>query len=58
MMKTKELLSAIKVIQSQGALPVEVVGIEADSRKVRENYLFVAVRGSQVDGHQYIDYRR
>lgn len=55
MMKTKELLSAIKVIQSQGVLPVEVVGIEADSRKVRENYLFVAVRGSQVDGHQYIE---
>ena len=55
MMKTKELLSAIKVIQSQGALPVEMVGIEADSRKVRENYLFVAVRGSQVDGHQYIE---
>ena len=31
-----------------------VAGIEADSRKISTDYLFVAVKGSQVDGHEYI----
>ncbi len=55
MMKVKDLLSAVKVIQLQGVLPDTVAAVEADSRKIKADYLFVAVRGSQVDGHQYID---
>lgn len=54
-MKTNEILSAIKLLQVCGELPHEVSGVEADSRKVTKGGLFVAVRGSQVDGHQYID---
>ncbi len=54
-MKTTELISAVKPLCQQGMLPVEVSGIEADSRHVQKGYVFVAVRGSQVDGHQYID---
>ncbi|MBR3951324.1 MAG: UDP-N-acetylmuramoyl-L-alanyl-D-glutamate--2,6-diaminopimelate ligase [Bacteroidaceae bacterium] len=54
-MKVKDLLSAVKVIQLQGVLPDTVAAVEADSRKIKADYLFVAVRGSQVDGHQYID---
>ena len=54
-MKVTELLSAVKVMQVQGVLPEHVVAVEADSRKVENDYLFVAVRGSQVDGHQYIE---
>ena len=54
-MKAKELLSAVKVVQMQGVLPEAIAGIEADSRKISAGYLFVAVRGSQVDGHQYIE---
>ena len=54
-MNAKELLSAVTVVQLQGVLPQAIAGIEADSRKISADYLFVAVRGSQVDGHQYID---
>ncbi len=54
-MKTSEILSAIQIVQTSGTLPCEIKGIEADSRKVAEGFLFVAVRGSQVDGHEYID---
>ena len=54
-MKTVELLSAVEPLSQQGVLPVEVNGIESDSRNVQTGYVFVAVRGSQVDGHQYID---
>lgn len=53
-MEMKKLLSAIKIVQSQGACPDAVCGIDADSRNIKSGYLFVAVRGSQTDGHQYI----
>lgn len=32
----------------------DIAGIAYDSRKVKENYLFVAIRGEKVDGHQFI----
>lgn len=54
-MNTHNLISAIKVAAIQGTLPEQIAGIESDSRKIAKDYLFVAVRGSQVDGHQYID---
>ncbi|MCL1938252.1 MAG: UDP-N-acetylmuramoyl-L-alanyl-D-glutamate--2,6-diaminopimelate ligase [Candidatus Azobacteroides sp.] len=34
---------------------VEVAGIHSDSRKIEEGYLFVAVPGTQCDGHLFID---
>ena len=30
-------------------------GIEYDSRKIKENYIFIAFEGANVDGHNYID---
>lgn len=33
----------------------EVTGIEIDSRKIQPGNLFVAVQGTQTDGHEYID---
>ena len=33
---------------------LDVTGIHADSRKIRPGYLFVAVKGIQSDGHDYI----
>lgn len=48
----------IKEIQyTQMVLPkeeVEISGIDIDSRKIKEGYAFVAMRGTQVDGHEYI----
>ncbi len=38
-----------------GDIPdVRVEGITSDSRKVGENWLFVAYRGSRVDGHSFV----
>lgn len=54
-MITKELLSAIKPLHIEGCLPHEVKGVDADSRKIETGYLFVAVRGTQVDGHAFIE---
>ena len=32
----------------------EIAGIEYDSRKIRENYVFIAMSGNNVDGHDFI----
>ena len=32
----------------------EVMGVELDSRKLMEGYLFIATRGERVDGHSFI----
>lgn len=32
----------------------DIVGIAYDSRKVRDNYLFMAIKGEKVDGHMFI----
>lgn len=33
---------------------LEITGVTTDSRQVRENNLFLAVRGERVDGHRFI----
>ena len=32
----------------------EVLGVELDSRKLQEGYLFIATKGERVDGHSFI----
>lgn len=53
-MKLQELLKNIEPIQIVGDADVEVSGINIDSRKIKEGHLFVAIKGTQVDGHQFI----
>ena len=33
---------------------VDITGVNIDSRKVKEGDMFIAMRGTQVDGHKYI----
>ncbi|WP_039053522.1 UDP-N-acetylmuramoyl-L-alanyl-D-glutamate--2,6-diaminopimelate ligase [Sphingobacterium sp. T2] len=54
MMKLKELLHAIPVLQVVGPLEVEVDAIAFDSRQVQQGTLFVAVRGVHTDGHLFV----
>ena len=44
------LLSGIKAVERKGAVVTEVSGVESDSRQVKKDNLFVAVRGASVDG--------
>lgn len=53
-MLLKELLLDIKVLASVGNQEPKITGIEFDSRKVAPGYLFVATRGTAVDGHDFI----
>ena len=54
MKQLNELIEALPVIRVEGARQVEIKDIELDSRAVAEGALFVAVRGTQADGHRYI----
>lgn len=38
-----------------GADNVDITNIQSDSRRVTKGSLFVAVRGTAVDGHAYMD---
>jgi len=50
-----ELLNKINVLQVGGAPAVrEVSGIEYDSRKIKEGFVFVAIKGYKTDGHLFI----
>lgn len=53
-MELKNLIHTLDVLETVGADDVNITGIQSDSRKVEDGFLFVAVRGTAVDGHDYI----
>src|SRR4051794_1489657 len=42
------------LVEKRGALPAEVTLVTDDSRQVRPGALFVAVKGADRDGHDYL----
>ena len=55
MMYLKQLIADITPIQVIGDVDIEIGGVDIDSRKVTAGHLFAAIRGTQVDGHKFID---
>lgn len=53
-MKLNELLKNIKPIGITGDTNTEITGVNIDSRLIAAGQLFVAMKGTQVDGHQFI----
>ncbi len=53
-MQLQELLYGLKIVSRAGMVQAEIAGIAFDSREVKQNYLFIAVPGTQADGHAYI----
>lgn len=53
-MKLQDLLKNVDVIEITGENNPDVDNINTDSRKVGKHGLFIAIKGVQVDGHQYV----
>ncbi|MGL4326049.1 MAG: UDP-N-acetylmuramoyl-L-alanyl-D-glutamate--2,6-diaminopimelate ligase, partial [Tannerellaceae bacterium] len=54
-MKLSVLIEAIKEKVIQGGLNIDIFGLDSDSRKIEKGHLFVAVKGTANDGHEYIN---
>ncbi|HRH33436.1 MAG TPA: UDP-N-acetylmuramoyl-L-alanyl-D-glutamate--2,6-diaminopimelate ligase [Catalimonadaceae bacterium] len=50
----KDILKSVAVESVVGSLETIVNGIAFDSRKVEPGFAFVAIKGTQTDGHEYI----
>lgn len=55
MKQLKDILYGVAITEVVGSTTVAVSGLAFDSRKVTTGYCFVAQKGTQVDGHQFID---
>ena len=53
-MRLQELLKNIKPVATVGDVETEITGVNIDSRRIKEGHLFIAMRGTQVDGHKFI----
>lgn len=53
-MKLSELLKNVKPLSIKGDAEVEITGVNIDSRRIASGHLFVAIKGTQTDGHAYI----
>lgn len=55
MAELKDILYKVHITSTSGSMNVEVTGICFDSRKVDPGFLFIAIKGTQSDGHTFID---
>ncbi len=53
-MKLIELLKNVEVLKTSGNTEVEITGVNIDSRRIEAGHLFVAIPGTQTDGHKFI----
>lgn len=54
-MKTLDnILKNIKLLKTIGSTSIEISNVQFDSRNVKQGSLFIAVSGTQNDGHQFI----
>jgi UDP-N-acetylmuramoyl-L-alanyl-D-glutamate--2,6-diaminopimelate ligase len=55
MMTLENILKGISVLSFAGKEDIPISGIAFDSRKVINGSLFVAVKGTKIDGHEFIN---
>lgn len=53
-MVLEELIKGLKTVSVCGQTDIKITGVNIDSRRIKEGHLFIAQRGTQVDGHKFI----
>lgn len=54
MKELREILYRVNITSASGDMSIPLSGVAFDSRKVKQGFLFVAVKGTQSDGHSFI----
>lgn len=54
-MKLTDLLSEVNTLSITGDTDIDITGVNIDSRKIDVGHIFVAIKGTQVDGHCFIN---
>ena len=50
----QEIISRISPVEIIGTADINVTGVNIDSRSIEKGHLFIAMRGTQMDGHRFI----
>lgn len=53
-MELKKVLQGIETVKISADLDVNVTGVTQDSRKIKDGYIFVALKGARSDGNAFI----
>ena len=53
-MKLTEILSGLEGLKSKGNLEIDVSNVTSDSREIKKGDMFVAIKGFDTDGHNYL----
>jgi len=53
-MKLSEILTSIQTKAVVGPADIEITDVNIDSRRIANGHLFVAIKGTQTDGHKFI----
>ena len=53
-MKLSELLKHVEVLNILGDAEKDITGVNIDSRRIENGHLFIAIPGTQTDGHKFI----
>ncbi len=53
-MNLKEILVGIDGIKAKGELELDITNVDSDSRNIKPNGMFIAIKGYETDGIQYI----
>ena len=57
-MELKKILVGLEGLKAKGKLDLDITGLESNSKNIKEGYMFIAIKGYSVDGHDYINNAR
>ena len=53
-MNLQQLLYKVNITKAVGTTHIELDNVAFDSRKIKQSCLFIAIKGTLSDGHNYI----
>ena len=54
-MELKKVLLGLKDLKAKGNLDIDITGLESNSKNIKPGYMFIAIKGFSVDGHEFIN---